>query len=71
MARRVDAQQGTDEPDRVEPDWLAAVPAPEPLPILLVDDRPENLQTLEAVLGPLGFPLVAAQSGTEALRLLL
>src|SRR5205807_9610925 len=46
-------------------------PAPDLLPILLVDDRPENLQTLTAVLEPLGFPLVAASSGGEALRLLL
>jgi PAS domain S-box-containing protein len=43
----------------------------EALPILLVDDRPENLKTLEAVLEPLGFPLVSASSGTQALRLLL
>ena len=41
------------------------------LPILLVDDRPENLRTLEAVLGPLGHPLLQASSGAEALRLLL
>ncbi|MBV9310822.1 MAG: SpoIIE family protein phosphatase [Solirubrobacterales bacterium] len=43
----------------------------ERLPILLVDDRPENLRALEAVLTPLGFPLVTASSGTEALRVML
>jgi PAS domain S-box-containing protein len=41
------------------------------LPILLVDDRPENLRTLEAVLEPLGYPLQSATSGSEALRRLL
>src|SRR5579884_1901018 len=41
------------------------------LPILLVDDQPENLRTLEAVLGPLGYPLVTSSSGHGALRLLL
>jgi PAS domain S-box-containing protein len=41
------------------------------LPILAVDDVPENLRTLEAVLAPLGHPLVTATSGGEALRLLL
>jgi PAS domain S-box-containing protein len=41
------------------------------LPILAVDDVPENLRTLEAVLEPLGYPLVTASSGAEALRLLL
>jgi PAS domain S-box-containing protein len=41
------------------------------LPILLVDDQPENLRTLEAVLEPLGYPLVTASSGHGALRLLL
>ena len=71
MAGRIDAQPGAAEPDRTGPERPAAAPAPDPLPILLVDDRPENLQTLEAVLGPLGFPLVAASSGSEALRLLL
>jgi PAS domain S-box-containing protein len=42
-----------------------------PLPILLVDDQPENLRTLEAVLEPLGYPLVTASSGHGALRTLL
>ena len=39
--------------------------------ILLVDDRPENLLALEAALEPLGQDLVTANSGEEALRLLL
>src|ERR1700729_1186696 len=47
---------------------LAAVEA---LPILLVDDQPENLRTLEAVLDPLGYPLRTASSGHGALRMLL
>ncbi len=41
------------------------------LPILLVDDRPENLRALESVLAPLGYPLQTATSGARALRLLL
>ena len=47
---------------------LTAVQA---LPILLVDDQPENLRTLEAVLEPLGYPLLTASSGHGALRMLL
>src|SRR4051812_2723050 len=39
--------------------------------ILLVDDRPENLLALEAILDPLGHTLIRAQSGEEALRALL
>ncbi|MBA3476337.1 MAG: response regulator, partial [Actinobacteria bacterium] len=39
--------------------------------VLLVDDRPENLLALEALLEPLGQELVRAQSGEEALRHLL
>ena len=39
--------------------------------ILLVDDRPENLLSLAAVLEPLGEHLVCAGSGEEALKRLL
>jgi signal transduction histidine kinase len=39
--------------------------------LLLVDDRPENLLALEAALEPLGQNLIKANSGEEALRLLL
>jgi len=39
--------------------------------VLLVDDRPENLVALEAVLAPLGCRMVTATSGSEALKRLL
>src|SRR6478609_7511536 len=39
--------------------------------VLLVDDRPENLLALEAVLRPLDVTLRSAQSGQHALRALL
>ena len=39
--------------------------------ILLVDDRPENLLALEAILSSLNQTLVRASSGEEALRALL
>jgi PAS domain S-box-containing protein len=39
--------------------------------ILIVDDRPENLLALEAILEPLGHPVVRAESGRQALRELL
>lgn len=46
-------------------------PAPERVKILLVDDTPENLISLEAALDGLGQELVLAKSGMEALRHLL
>jgi PAS domain S-box-containing protein len=42
-----------------------------PAKILLVDDRPENLVALEAILQPLGQSLIRATSGEEALRQVL
>jgi len=42
-----------------------------PVEILIVDDRPENLLALEAILEPLGQTIVRAGSGDEALRKLL
>ncbi|HVE70424.1 MAG TPA: response regulator, partial [Thermoanaerobaculia bacterium] len=44
---------------------------PERVNILIVDDRPENLLAVEAILEPLGQELVRAHSGPEALRHLL
>ena len=44
---------------------------PSPVEILIVDDRPENLLALEALLEPLGQRCVSAHSGDEALRQLL
>src|SRR3954463_15924920 len=43
----------------------------DPVKILLVDDRPENLLALEAILEPLGQILVRANSGPEALKKVL
>lgn len=39
--------------------------------VLVVDDRPENLYALEAVIEPLGAVVTTARSGEEALRTLL
>ena len=45
--------------------------APQKTKILLVDDTPENLVSIEAALSSLGEELVTASSGKEALRQLL
>src|SRR5271155_2639889 len=59
MITAASAQQTMDQPvqDRIK--------------ILLVDDSPENLVSLEATLEGLGQDLVLARSGMEALRRLL
>jgi len=44
---------------------------PEAANILLVDDQPARLLTYEAILGDLGYSLVKAGSGREALRCLM
>ena len=49
----------------------SAAPVETPAGVLLVDDRPENLLALEAILEPLGQRLVRAGSGDEALKALL
>lgn len=43
----------------------------QPASVLIVDDQPENLLALAAVLEPLGHPVVQASSGEEALKRLL
>jgi PAS domain S-box-containing protein len=42
-----------------------------PVKILLVDDRPENLVALTAILDPLPYEIVTARSGQEALAIVL
>ena len=49
----------------------ASPPRGDMVDILVVDDRPENLLALEAILEPLHQRLVRASSGEEALRRLL
>jgi serine phosphatase RsbU (regulator of sigma subunit) len=50
---------------------IAPQPANDEIKILLVDDQPNNLLALEAVLESLGHTLVRAGSGREALKRLL
>ena len=41
-----------------------------PVTVLVVDDRPENIRLLDAVLTPRGYHVVPAGSGAEALELI-
>lgn len=45
--------------------------SPEPVPVLAVDDIPENLAALDALLSGEGVDLILARSGAEALEILL
>ena len=42
-----------------------------PPKILLVDDREDNLMSIEAILGTDGYTFVKANSGRQALKILL
>ncbi|MCP3104766.1 response regulator [Myxococcus sp. K15C18031901] len=57
-------------PPETAPEGAASTGAHVP-GVLLVDDNPANLVSLEAILGPLGVRLTKAQSGEQALRFLL
>lgn len=41
------------------------------VPILIVDDLPQNILALEAVIADMGFEIITARSGNDALRLSL
>lgn len=45
--------------------------SPDTVPLLIVDDRPENLLSLEVLLSNQGYELTRATSGNDALRLTL
>jgi PAS domain S-box-containing protein len=64
--------ESIDAPARVNGTTIPSVePIVDPIEILLVDDTPEKLLALEAALSDMGETLVRAQSGNEALRLVL
>lgn len=47
---------------------IRELPAARMVNILLVDDHPENLLAMEAVLSPQGYNLISVTSGAEALK---
>jgi PAS domain S-box-containing protein len=57
--------------NRPEPSSDASSYASSGASVLLVDDHPANLVALEATLSPLGYRMVRANSGQEALKALL
>lgn len=50
---------------------MTIAPAGPPVNILMVDDRPENLLALEAILSGLGHNSIRAECGSDALKMLL
>lgn len=50
---------------------LSVAPPPQPVKLLLVDDDPDALLALQAILEPLNQELMLAQSGKDALRMCL
>ncbi|MGQ0845552.1 MAG: response regulator [Sporichthyaceae bacterium] len=50
---------------------MTMTPTGPPVKILMVDDRPENLLALEAILSGLGHELIRAECGSDALKQLL
>ncbi len=70
MARQLEHSQPASETP-AGGDHPIELTAVDVLPILVVDDRPDNLRTVQAALAPLGYPLHTATSGREALRLVL
>jgi hypothetical protein len=66
-SKRDDAGRGEEPETPKQP----AKPGHGDVSILIVDDTPENLIAMEAVLGDLGQRLVKVTSGQEALRMLL
>jgi signal transduction histidine kinase len=66
-----DAEAPTDVARQRTAEALDRAPDEYRVKILLVDDQPANLLSLEAMLGGLGQQLVRANSGPEALRCLL
>jgi len=52
----------------IQMNWDTADASASSASILAVDDNPNNLTTLHAVLQPLGYTVVQARSGEEALR---
>ncbi len=77
MALRMETKNAS-HPPRPPDTAPSPVPSPSPAPpadgtvsILIVDDTPENLVALQAVLQDLGQRLVTVTSGKEALRALL
>ena len=77
MSSKARPERATPAGTPVQPSNQVSAPVPgmedvqPPVEILIVDDRPENLLALEAILEPLGQITVRASSGDEALRKLL